>query len=190
MANYPNVHYSIFKEGTEKKYNYICFSELRYNDTPDQVKFNCWVDDDLDLDQINFYAKFLKKILNGKIFDYEIKEEEKRNIIVWDLSSKELYHSQILMYLTAMRIPQEFPEIIIELFKSKDEKIDKLFDIFMQIHLDCCSSKIKLKYESFFGHGLCAPYDYKNHKCPNLEKFKLKLTKKLNSVESYFTDKD
>ena len=85
-----------------------------------------------------------------------------------------------------MRYLQEFPEIVLELHKYKNELIDKLFDKFISIHLDISSKKMKTKYESFYGHSLFAPYDYSSVKLITFDKFKQNLNKKLRSVNSYF----
>ena len=185
MAKYPNVNYKqwILDTDKPKNINQVCFSALHGKAI--KVTFDCKIDSDLTISHVNFYVKFLKKILNKDLFTYEINKDKSK--ILFTLNGTGLTYSQKLLYLTAMRYLQEFPTIILELFNYKNLLINDLFNKFIEIHLLVCQNKFDLKYDdSFYGHSLVAPYEVNNYNSINLKNFKTNLKFNKESVNSYF----
>jgi len=143
---------------------------------------------ELTKEQINFYYGFLKEITAGDdySFSYEFKD---KNLEVSLKTNPKNFESRYkaLLYLTALRYVQEYPEIVKALIAHKDEPIEIKFDKFQEIHELASNGKIRLvKYGNLAGHGLM--YKMYSKERIDLNKFKNNLKSSLkDSVNSYFT---
>lgn len=106
------------------------------------IKYLCNTDKFLSKEVVSFYIDFLQRILDKNIFKCDIKENNK---VMFKLETKGLTRSQALLYLTAIRELDEFPEISNELFRFKDKSINRLFYEFQKIHFLYVKNKIPFK---------------------------------------------
>lgn len=191
MSSYPKCLYRF--EAKQKSVEHICFAKLPQ--TPvDFVKYVCKVDLELTLEEVNFYLKFIDNVFDKKRYSHRIflfpNDKTHQIRIYFKLNSTGFTRVQTLLYLTAFRYPQEFTQIIKNLYKSADLSIGKLFRKFQEIHLDVIAGKIPDKYNSLSGHGLLYMYPhteaFKNFKLKPLKQFKKEIKTSKSNVQSYF----
>ena len=169
-----------------------CFNRFNnYSTTrkiPDYILYSCPVDKDIAKDTLLFYLNFLDQILEKNLYKYKIFTARNKLFVLYRLNSKTLKNSKILLYLTAFRYIEEFPEILIELFNNqKDKSIEGLFDFFQDIHNKSAHGKFALhKTNNLSGHGLMYPY-FGGFKVITIEQFKENLKKKNpSSITEFF----
>lgn len=155
--DYPQVRYTqYFKKDNKlspRKYSGPCFSSL--NEDAEKVVFHCAVDKELTPQEIEFFLAFISNVLDTTKFSVKYKDVYK---IKFKLDKTSLNRKASLLYLTFFRYLQEFPDIVKELFKHKDEKLETLFTSFQYVHHLNKINKFPIRWENIPGHGLI--YDY------------------------------
>ena len=158
-----------------KEVNNICFSDINYSGCtlPDKIKYEVPVDECLNKDIVDFYLKFLASMLDGNNYECEfvsIKDiEEIKELfsngtkINFTLNCENLAKAKVLLYLTAFRTISEFPEILIEFYKSKNKSNKEvLFKDFQECHVKFVRNELltegDYKYYNLSGHGLVYNY--------------------------------
>ena len=147
------------KDGAEKKKNGICFSSLPSGDEGiTSIRYLANIDDRLTAEQIDFYLDFITKVFTGRNWSFKKIEKDNKVInIEYTLDTSNWNKYNILVYLSAFRLPDEGFEIIEGLFNSRAEKFDTQFYKFQEIHKDISEDKIILKKNGNYTlvcHGL------------------------------------
>lgn len=141
-------------------------------------------DKDLNNEEVDFYLKFMEEIFEKGRFKYK---KVKNNQVLFELDCKNLKRATALLYLTAFRNIQEFPEFVKELFKRKAKTLEENFEIFQLIHWDYMVGKIKLKYCTGAGHILFYKYGGQSSTTISLEEFQYNVKNQTsNDVNSFF----
>lgn len=191
----------IFEDGTHDERNDICFSGLgkwaknpktgdllkdKKNDLilclPTQVQYSILVNSSLTSRMINFYLNFISQILDKGHYEFNGK--------VLTLNTKDLNYVKILLYLTTFRYLDEFYPAVSELFKFKEESIEKLFETFQKIHFE-----LKDTLWNLDGHGLMYEYAWWSKDFQftpiSLAQFRKNLANnRLRNVQSFFKKQD
>lgn len=214
----PRVKYLEFID--DKKYikrggfyagYHACFASIYYGGgwydkksppfNPHKIIYFGIIDESLSKEQVEFYLDFLNKILDNNLFKYKFGKSIKVRKVIYQLNTKGLNRVTSLLYLTAFRYVQEFPEIIVELHKfassrEKEKDIEELFIEFQRLHYsNCIEAPILKKYNALGGHGLVfyqkmwgSTTNTKIEFQPiNLKKFKKNITdEKITLVHNFF----
>ena len=161
--DYPQVRYTQYFRKDNKlsprKYSGACFSSL--SETAEKVVFHCEVDKELTPEEIEFFLTFMSNVLDKTKFSVKYKDVYK---IKFKLDKTSLNHKTSLLYLTFFRYLQEFPDIVKELFKHKNEKLETLFTSFQYIHHLNKIDKFPIRWENISGHGLMFDYSARDFK--------------------------
>ena len=163
-----------------------CFSSIFRSGNTQSIVYICDADQNLSNDEISFYLNFLESFLDKSKYKFNYKEKSKK--ILFKLNCIEFNRIQSLLYLTAFRVLQEFPEIVKDLFLSKDLSSDELFNKFLFIHCEySCGTKKLVKYNKLDIHGLYYnKYDGNAH-VTTTEQFKQNfLLNKSQTVQCFF----
>lgn len=189
MAQYNVKFWCYAENGTEKFNDDICFRNLP-NCNINKIKYLAKKDADISNEVAEFYLSFLKKILKPSYtWKWNYTTYEGQNYVEFNIQVVGGYNRILmLLFLTAFRNIQEYPEILNEFFKFKDEKnINRLFLTFQQLHHDACKNIIKLeKYGNLSGHGLMYWY-YNPYKPLSVKNFYKNLTNNnISKIQSFF----
>lgn len=203
MGRYSaNARYiCFFKEGAEqpsyyqiKKNRYkcldaACFSTIRSYET-DLVFTRFTIQKVLKPEAIDFYVEFLGKILDKKKYRTRVSKDKKYFFLLLNSKNISTTH-KVLLYLTAFRYFQEFPEIINDFYEKKTGDVEKDFILFQEIHRDFDLNKKHLTYNNLSGHGLIYQYSFDNptfkYKPISLKAFQNKLNNNTGiNVQQHF----
>ncbi len=183
------VHFWEASRGKAKYKTYICFGNLS-NPLPSRVIYLIPIDKNLSKDETLFYLNFLDNILDKSIYRYKIIEKSKKfpNHLMLTVQTKGMIFKHALLYFTAFRYLDEYPEIVNQLFQFKNiEDYSDLFVKFLKIHFDYKKIK-KVKQGNLEGHGLITYYFDSDFTCISLDEFKYNLSSNLRftSVHNFF----
>lgn len=198
--SYPPVRYwPIYKGKKPTLVSSICFAPLSHGAMPEAVRFMAYsspkIRDGSPLTQeaIDFWLDFTKRMFRRPECPKFTMRKLKESRVIYRLETKGLSYKQGLLYLTWFRYPQEFPDIVAELFKRKvDGDTDEiLFLKLQQIHDEVVMGKFKLMYDSIGGHGLMYRYPAWNSKPEDLkpitiERFVHNIKNPPTTVQAYF----
>lgn len=134
-----------------------CFSNIRCTNIEGlkirYVTYTRRVSDDVS----NFWIAFCKAILTDIPFTAELTKDEGSPCIMWTLSRAHSRFLHTLLYLSFFRCIDEYVEIVQALYNewggrgTVEERLDELFTVFYQMHLD--SRGQTGKYASVICHG-------------------------------------
>jgi hypothetical protein len=129
------------------------------------VEYHVEIDKTIDNDMVEYYMKFLSRLLDTSLYSYKIEVDENLNrTFIFTLKTelekvneKYTYMSRALalLYFTAIRYFQEFPEIILDIYEKKDKVFSssKIYEKFLLAHNNYSKLAHK-KYNNLCGHGL------------------------------------
>ena len=172
-----------FQSKKIQKEKTACFSGIVKNKEDQTIKIVYLVKahPTLSIEEIKFWINVLSFILNGNLFSFKIRQTKKGSIIVkWNLNTVGLSRSHVLMYLTAFRYIEEFPNHVKRIFLLKKSKEKEIFDSLILNHMKACHPIEDKELEPVAnGHGLMSFYNLdKKTRAANaisLKDFKLKM---------------
>lgn len=157
----------------EQCWNTACFRGA--NEDAEKTIYLCPVDSRLTKEQVKFYLKFLSEILDSANFQFYFNTRKDRFnsprlhiLFKLNTPNNKLNPVQKLLYLTAFRYPDEYPEVVEEFFKrgEKIKDIEELFKIFQVIHFEYTNVKTQSnfikKFGGMSGHGLIYGYGWES----------------------------
>lgn len=159
----------------------VCFVSLFNRGQPSKVYYVAPIKEKLSNKAINFYINFLKAIFDDKIFNYKVSKK----FVSWELDTKKLSKCKALLYLTAFRYVNEFPNIVKEFHKASEAKDssltnEELFTLFLDVHQDIILHRMPM---GLYGHGLiCSKFTNRI----SIEQFKKNLLNEQLNVQSHF----
>ncbi len=180
---------------TRKGFGYV--QSIKYHLTP--------IDSALTKEEIEFFLKFISRILEKRLFTVEVNYENRTAVFVLDTSK--LNYGSTLLYLTAFRYLEEFANVIKYFYAcvKKDKSTNQLFQEFQQIHHDFVHKQKEVKqYLGRPGHALLYPYyttkegvpnwstkneDWMPYGPINLVEFRRRLKIQMSSVYDFFSMK-
>jgi hypothetical protein len=139
------------------------------------------VDNDLTDTEIKYYLAFIKEWLDPKLWKEKwlkgLKDSRTTRRIFFVLNSKGMKPVKRLLYLTALRYVDEFPEVLQQFAKrtKPDESLAVRFKEFQKIHEDAGNRKFDTKHGNYGGHGLMTPYYMNGHL--TVKQFQAKINK-------------
>lgn len=162
--SYQVTYWTLNKGQKPKKTTAPCFATLSYAAPCDTVRYMANVDNDVTDDHIAKYLSFLREILDGTKW----KEKPMKGLangptarrLYYVLDSTGMRPVKRLLYLTALRYIDEFPEIVIRFADAAGTCAtpDDRFKLFQELHQQGESGGFKCKYGNFAGHGLISSY--------------------------------
>ena len=158
-----------------------CFRSI-WGSTLHKIYHRVDIDTSLKPGCVSFYIKFLQSILGKDNFKFRLL---KGNEILFILYAGKINHIKNLamLHVTLFRYIQEFPEIVLALYKAcKNEKdIEVKLHKFYNLHYD----DLDRKYRNLSGHGIASLYGTKNDKL-SLKNFQTKIKNSSPSIQSFF----
>lgn len=127
-----------------------------------RIKFLVRIHNSLSVSDVEKYILFLRGVLQTKTIVFDTKISKNSRFLLVDLKSTAVNkRGLILLYLTAFRYVQEFPEIINLLFAGNNNRdIRELFFDFQKSHFDYTKNCQRKVYDNLYGHGLINSYKY------------------------------
>lgn len=187
MSDYvPRVLYWNKISGAKKKSKVSapCFSQYGYESLKakiEKIYYKCSLDKNLSTDEINFYIKFLKKLLPKNSFKSKIIDKKTHCLFILDTNSfQNSKKTKILTTLTLFRYLCEFPEVISDCFKNKKKNFE---DIFQQFQLSHGVQLVKYPY-GLSGHAIRS--EYSKVESITFSDFQKNWESGKNSVSGYF----
>jgi hypothetical protein len=198
----PNVKFWEVNAGKRVRQRAACFSGLgRSKDSfydasrkmPEFVLYPCPIDKSITTEALIYYINFLPVFLDTGLYTYKLGKACIQPNIIWKFKSSGMTYAKALLYLTAFRYPDEYPDIINDFYTNTHNKgmnNEQLFKEFQSIHAEYSESfptynnnkkrKKLSKVEWLGGHGLMAPYSYGNQtfNAISIEAFKNNLANK------------
>lgn len=190
------VFWERFKGEKPERTSYICFSPIYGGyggeKTPISIRYLAKVSKKLTLEQIHCYLGFLCKFLVKDDFRYKVLVGDVATQIMFVLKTEHMEHSKALLYLTAFRYVDEYPEIVMAFYKRcKDMPVvtnENIWKVFQTIHSECLSGTMKTDAGNLYGHGLMSggygcPFDISLKLTTFLRRL---VAQRHESVQSYF----
>lgn len=190
MSYTPHVDYrEFYSNGTKKKFDYICFSEM--NSTFDKgisrVNYLARVSKTLTKEEINYYCKFLKQLLKGSKAKFRSFIFKKKNRVYCSVNTKKMSLKQIWLPLTLARYVDDFPEIVKKFYNPKLKGAEEQFKWFQEVHIHFMQHSGGLQYNNLCGHAAIFSYNYANLKIITLENLHINIkSKDINTVQGFF----
>ncbi len=187
-----SVDFWFTKKGSkpEKRTQAACFYCINGVSDVDCVRYMAHIDPRLKKEDIVYYLSFLREWLDAKKWKEKFMSKTANATggrIFFSLDSEGMKPHVRLLYLTAMRYVDEYPEIIEQLAKrtKPDEPLEKRFEEFQNIHNDAEARKFPVKMGCFAVHGLMTNGYYKLRANITLKQFAANLKTK-GSVNATF----
>lgn len=180
---HPRVRYYEFQKLNKRvvrgpKKENACFAMLaRNDDCPYLTQYDAVIDKSLSKADVLAWIEWLKELLDYKLFKYKV--DYPKQVVTFYVKSASMPRSRLLLYLTAMRYLDEFPDIVKHTIVLKGD-IENRFDQFLEIH----EKSYRDSGWNLGGHGLT----YTTQKKVSFKVFKENVTqKKLGSVVGHFS---
>lgn len=166
MADYSVTYWVIRAKRKKEKVTNICFSNLNYDTSAiTRIQYLANVDHQFwgKREIVDFYLELVRYFLDPTLWTMKYLEDGKK--IFYVLNCTGMNPHVRLLYLTALRYIDEYPEVVLTLHdRHKDERdMDKLFAYFQTIQKEDAYGGLAYpaKYGLRGGHSLIDPYYFK-----------------------------
>src|SRR3990172_572944 len=100
------IYWEMFAGKETEEVHDVCFARLKLSDS---IRYKCPIR--CTIPEAMVWVEFLPTILNKELYSFEVDEKDGPSIM-WRLDCREMLNRDRLLHLTAMRYPDEFPELM------------------------------------------------------------------------------